>query len=128
MRPFHPAGFVVLSGCSFLCACVMALGLADGVEDLAHPLAGRFALATTGALALVTAEALFFVRPWAFSASLAFAASFAATILVTARSTDDFLVIATVVVVPVLIALMFVYNGLRSVRTITPGPQRIRVP
>jgi hypothetical protein len=106
----------------------MALGLADGVEDLAHPLAGRFALAATGALALVTAEALAFVRPWAFSASLACAASLGATIFVVADSVDISLVIATVVVLPILTALMFVYNGLRSVPAITPGPQRIRVP
>ena len=128
MRPFHPAGFVVLSGCSFLCACVMALGLADGVGDLAHPLAGRFALAATGALALVTAEALFFVRRWAFSASLAFAVSLMATIFVVAQSVDISLVAATVVAIPVITALPFVYNGLRSVHAITPGPQRIRVP
>jgi hypothetical protein len=79
-------------------------------------------------MALVTAETLALVRPWAFSASFAFAVSFAATLFVIASSIDVFLVMATIAVLPVLIALLFVYNGLRSVPAITPGPRRIRVP
>ena len=104
----------------------MALGLADG--ELASGPADRFVLAATGALALVTAEALAFVRRWAFSASLAFTASFAAAIFVLASSNDGIFAIAAIMALPILTALAFIYNGLRSVVTITPGPQRIRVP
>jgi hypothetical protein len=125
MRPRPPA-FVFLSVCFFLCACAMALGLAD--EELASGPASRFVLAATGALALVTAEALAFVRRWAFSASLAFAASFAAAAFVLASSNDAIIAIAAIGFFPILTALVFIYNGLRSVPAITPGSQRIRVP
>ena len=124
MRP-RPPGFVLLSVCFFLCACAMALGLADG--ELASGPASRFLLAATGALALVTAEALAFVRPWAFSASLAFAASFAAMAFVLASS-NVIIAITAIVAFPIVTALVFIYNGLRSVPAATPGSQRIRVP
>jgi hypothetical protein len=130
MHPRPPA-FVFLSACFFLCACAMALGLADG--ELASGPASRFVLAATGALALVTAEALAFVRRWAFSASLAFAASFAATTFVLASSNDAgsnnaIIAIAAIAAFPIVTALVFIYNGLRSVPAATPGPRRIRVP
>ena len=126
--PRAPTGFIFLSACSFLCACAMAFGLTYGVADFSIGPAGRFGLAATGALALVTAEALAFVRPWAFSASLAFAASFVAMTFAVMSSVDDSLMVASVVAFPILIALLFVYNGLRPVRAVTPGPRRIGVP
>jgi hypothetical protein len=127
MTRTRPAGFPFLSACALACACVMASLLAKLGGDA---LSGRFAVAATGALALVTAEALAFVRPWAFGASLAFAGAFFAAIFVTADSVDSFFVVATVTLIPVIIALAFVYNGLRSVHAIAHSapPARIRVP
>ena len=68
------------------------------------------------------------MRPWAFTASLAFAASFVAMLFAVPHSIDNSLVMATVFVIPIAIALTFVYNGLRSIRAATPGTRRIRVP
>ena len=126
MRPPRPAGFVFLTACAVLCAAVMALGLADA--DFASEPVSRFALAATGALALVTAEALALVRPWAYGASIALAGSFVAMVFVVAGSIEVSLAIACVVALPILSALSIVYNGLRPVPPVTHGPQRIRVP
>lgn len=121
-----PVGFIVLSACSFLCAGAMAIGLGYNSEDIGP--GGRLALAATGALALVTAEALAFVRPWTFTASLAFAVSFVTMLFVVPESTDTSLVVMTIVAIPIVTALTFVYNGLRAIRAATPGPRQIAVP
>ena len=127
-RPRRPAGFGFLAGCALLCAGVMALGLADGGSDLDFPLVSRFALAATGALALVTAEALAFVRPWAYGASLALAGSFVATMFVLGGGYDVGFVMIGVSALPILIALSIVYNGMHPAPRIRPGPHPPRVP
>jgi hypothetical protein len=120
MQPSRPAAFGILAVCSFLCACVVSAVLVGGGGDVDPGMGGRFGLGVTGALALVTAESLWFVRPWAFGTSLAFAGSFVATLFVLADSIDVFLVMAAVVALPILVALIFVHNGLDPARTVTP--------
>src|SRR5687768_9691973 len=99
MRPPRPAGFTFLTVCAVLCACATAWALATAGDEQ-RLLASRFALGATGALALVTAEALVFVRPWAFGASLAFAGSFVALIFVTVRDVWPFMVMTALVALP----------------------------
>jgi hypothetical protein len=109
MGPLRPAGFGFLTFCALLCALVMAAALT--VPDIAPP--GRFALGATGALALVTAEALAFVRPWAFGASLAFAGSFMAMIFVVLGTFEvDFIALMAPAGLFILVALSIVRNGL----------------
>jgi hypothetical protein len=106
----RPAGFVFLAVCALLCALALAILLATG-DELPRV---RFALGATGALALVTAEALAYVRPWAFGASLAFAGSFVALVFV---ATHDFVVgvVGTCpTILPILVALSVVHNGLAA--------------
>jgi|SRR5215218_834352 len=127
MQPPRPAGFVFLTGCALVCACVMAAALALSGTETGAPLAARFALGATGALALVTAEALAFVRPWAFGASLAFAGSFIAMTFVSVHDLDVSLATSAPALLPILVALSIVYNGLDSVSRMAHGP-RTRVP
>jgi hypothetical protein len=121
MRPPRPTGFTFLTACALLCACAMAWALAlvgDG-EGVSLPL--RLALGTTGALALVTSEALAFVRPWAYRASVAFALSFIAMILVMGGGIEFTLVMAAILLMPILIALSIVWNGLQPTPVAAPG-------
>jgi hypothetical protein len=121
--PHRPVGFVFLAVCSFLCGLAMTVVLATAGNSPS----ARFAAGATGALALVTAEALAFVRPWAFGASLAFAGSFIAMTFVS-LNVDVAWAITAVAILPILIALSMVYNGLRSVAGAAHVPQPTRVP
>jgi len=123
MQTNRPAGFLFLAWCALACACAMAVAL--GVSDVPAP--ARFAVGATGALALVTAEALAFVRPWAFGASLAFAGSFIAMTFVAVHDVDMSLTISAPALLPILIALSIVYNGLVSISGATHAA-RTRVP
>lgn len=119
MHPSRPAGFVFLAVCALASACVMAaaLGLGHGPPPV------RFALGATGALALVVAEALAFVRPWAFGASLAFAGTFIAMLLVVSGDMTVFIILGSLSAFFILLALSIVYNGTHSV-TIPPVARR----
>lgn len=111
MRAKRPPGFGFLAVCSFLCAGAMAWLLQVAPDDIPHPLVVRFAFGATGALALVTAEALWRVRRWAFSASLAFAGTFLVMpVAVTGRW--EAVVISGVSALFIAVALSIVYNGL----------------
>jgi hypothetical protein len=125
MNRVRPDGFLFLATCALGCACVMAgvLGLGNGGPPLV-----RFAVGTTGALALVTAEALACVRPWAFGASLAFGGMFIALLGVWVSYTERVAVLAVVAGLFVLIALVMVYRGMESLSTPAPRLQRRRVP
>jgi hypothetical protein len=113
---------VFLAACALLCALALAILLATG-DDL-PPV--RFALGATGALALVTAEALAFVRRWAFGASLAFAGSFVATIFVATHDVVVAVVGTCPTVLPILVALSVVHNGLAARPGTTQGNPRLR--
>lgn len=80
-----------------------------------------FALLVAGALALVTAEALWRVRPWGYSASIAFAGSFVVMpiVLDPGWSAVAFSGVAALFIV---VALSIVYRGL------FPDPTLLRVP
>jgi hypothetical protein len=123
MGPLRPAGFGFLTFCALLCAVAMATALT--APGIAPP--GRFALGATGALALVTAEALAFVRPWAFGASLAFAGSFMAMILVVLGTVEvGFTALMTPAGLFILIALSIVRNGLGAPLGTAQGTPRRR--
>jgi hypothetical protein len=107
MRPPRPAGFGFLGFCALLCALAMAAALT--IAGVAPP--ARFALGATGALALVTAEALAFTRPWAFGASLAFAGSFVAMVFVAVHDVAVAMAIAATALLPILVALSIIHNG-----------------
>jgi hypothetical protein len=79
----RPAGFAVLAVCSGLFGTVMTLGLLEGgAPD--DPMLLRAMVSVIAALALVNAEALWQVRPWAYRASRALARSVVGSIAVTA--------------------------------------------
>jgi hypothetical protein len=119
----RPAGFTFLTLCALLCACGMAWALATlGGEE--HLPAIRFAVAATGALALVTAEALAFVQPWAYGASLAFAGSFVAMLFVTLGDFSGGIATTALVALPIAIALSIVHNGLASRAATAQGVPR----
>jgi hypothetical protein len=108
MRSARPVGFGFLALCALACACVMAAALAaPGVPPVA-----RFALGATGALALVTAEALAFARPWAFSGSIAFAGTFIAMLFVVTLDAEEFIILVCITAFFILVALSIVYNGM----------------
>lgn len=123
MRPLRPAGFGFLAFCALLCALVMAAALTSA--GMALP--ARFALGATGALALVTAEALAFVRPWAFGASLAFAGSFMAMILVVLSGIEaGFIPVMAPAGLFILVALSIVRDGLGAPPGTAQGNPRRR--
>jgi len=99
---------VFLAACALVCALVLAVMLA--ASDDRPPV--RFALGATGALGLVTAEALALVRPWAFGASLAFAGSFVATLFVGTHDVVVAVVGTCLTLLPIVVALSIVHNGL----------------
>lgn len=107
------------------CALALAQASIDGVPVF---LPGRMAVAATGALALVTAEALAFVRPWAFSASVAFAGTFLAMIVVVGKGAVEAFGACGPVGLFALVALAIVHNGLNSVSTPRPMPRRRAAP
>ncbi|MFL5381614.1 MAG: hypothetical protein ACJ8GN_03745 [Longimicrobiaceae bacterium] len=125
MNRARPDGFGFLAMCALACACVMAgsLGLGSG-----GPPPVRFAVGATGALALVTAEALAYVRPWAFGASLAFAGTFFALLGVMVPYIEAIAVLAVMAGIFILIALVIVFRGMCSLSTPAPRLQRRRVP
>jgi hypothetical protein len=121
----RPAGFVFLAACALLCALALAIMLATGDD----PPPVRFALGATGALALVTAEALVFVRPWGFGASLAFAGSFVATLFVATHDLVVGVVGTCPTILPILVALSVVHNGLAArPGTVQGNPRRHGLP
>lgn len=121
MHPARPAGFVFLAVCSLACAVVMAfvLGLGGGTPPI------HFAMGATGALALVVAEALAFVRPWAFGASIAFGGTFIAMLVVVAMSNAAAMLRPVAIAgLFVLFALAIVYRGMDSLSTTAPAHRR----
>jgi hypothetical protein len=128
MRPPRPAGFGFFTVCALLtaCGCAFALAVNDGLPVF---LPGRMAVAATGALALVTAEALARVRPWAFSASVAFAGTFIVMLLLAARDEIDVgIAMSGGVGLFALVALSIVHNGLGSVYGPRPVSRRYPAP
>ena len=111
MRPKRPTGFGFLAVCSLLCAGAMGSLLAMIPDDVPHLLAARFALGATGALALVTAEALWRVRPWAFGASLAFGGVFV-VMPVAVTGMWEAIVVSALPALFILAALSIVHRGL----------------
>jgi hypothetical protein len=77
-------GLTLLALCAALFAAFMALLLLD-----ADGYARRGAVALLGALSLAAADALWHARPWAFRASAALAAAFAATMLAAGAASGD---------------------------------------
>lgn len=120
-RSKRPAGFGFLTICSLLCAGVMALLLGTIPDDVPHVLAMRFAIGATGALALVTSEALWRVRPWGYSASIAFAGSFVVMPIVLDPSWSA-VAFSGVAALFIVVALSIVYRGF------FPDPTLVRVP
>jgi len=119
MRPPRPAGFGFLTVCALACAVLMAaaLDLDDGSPMV------RFAVGATGALALVVAEALACVRPWAFGASIAFAGTFIAMLVVVLRDLEGVVIAVGMTAMFILVALSIVYNGVHHVPP-APGMRR----
>jgi hypothetical protein len=120
MRAPRPTGFVFLCVCALLCAAVMGwLLTGDAAAHTTMP--GRLAIAATGALALVTAEALAFVRPWAYRASIAFGVAFVVRVAVL---TDRFVMAAAACAAP----LVFIIIALGIVRRGLPAAPAQRIP
>ena len=117
----RPAGFGFLTVCSLLCAGVMAWMLGVFPDDIPLVVASRFAVGVTGALAMVTAEALWRVRPWAFSASVAFAGSFVLMPIVVTKAWEA-VAFSGVAGLFIVVALGIVHRGL------FPNPTLVRVP
>lgn len=117
MHPDRPAGFGFLAVCCFAFALLMAAFLADDahVGDL---LVDRMIVGVTGALGLLTAEALWFVRRWAFRASLAFAGVFVVILFALMDSSPAGLVMMAASLLCLGLALRVVYQGLRAGPTI----------
>ena len=116
-RSMRPACFGFLAFCSVACAILMAKLLGDNQLPAYRLFPARMAVGATGALALVTAEALWRVRPWAFSASLAFAGTFVVTLFVLTGTLLSGLLASLVALLFIAIALSIVYNGLFPART-----------
>jgi O-antigen/teichoic acid export membrane protein len=76
----RPSGFAGLAVCSALFGLAMGLAFLD-TSTLDQPVATRAVVAVIAALSLVNAEALWRVRPWAYRASRALAASVVAAIV-----------------------------------------------
>lgn len=113
MRPPRPAGFGFLCACSLIAAVAMALLLSEEPLDVTP--AARLAMACTGALALVTAEALAYVRRWAFGASLAFAGVFPVMTMLVSGSVIGSVGMWGPGAVFAVFALAVVHEGLESV-------------
>jgi hypothetical protein len=84
-----PGGFFALGACALTFGAVLAMILANGMLSSPGELPARAAVAVTGVLAFVAAEALFFTRPWAYRASAALAASYGAMMLIVAAETGS---------------------------------------
>lgn len=125
MRPTRPDGFGLYAFCSCVCAGCMALLLTDVMLYPGPSLPGRLAIGATGAFGLVTAEALWFVRRWAFPASLAFAGAFVAMLFVAGVVMADLTIgfmLAIVVLIFLFPALVKVRAGIASRYTGAPVP------
>ena len=123
MHHTRPAGFGFLAVCAFGFALLMAAFLANTahVGDL---LVDRMIVGVTGALGLLTAEALWFVRGWAFRASLAFAGMFVVILFAMMDSSLAGLVMVGGSLLCLALALRVVYLGLRAGPTIhIPAPR-----
>ena len=118
----RPAGFGFLTFCCVACAILMATLLGGDILPAYMLLPARMAIGATGALALVTAEALWRVRPWAFSASLAFAGTFEVMLFVVTGTLLGGLAMAGVAALFIVVALSIVHNGL------FPTPMRVHAP
>ena len=120
MRSARPPGFVFLTVCALACAVMMA-----AVLDLdGKPPAVRFAVGATGALALVVAEALACVRPWAFGASVAFAGTFIAMLItVSIPDTGAVVGLVSVAMLFIVVALSIVHHGMNPAPAV-PGMRR----
>ena len=123
MRPKQPEGFYILSFLAVLCACSMAVLVADPSTDPVPLVRARMVYGVTGVLALVTAEALWCVRKWAFRASLALASMYGVMVFVLLELAPALFVAAGSAVF-IAIALRVVYRGLYS----GPTVGRIRIP
>jgi hypothetical protein len=120
MRLHRPAGFGFLAICCFAFALLMAAFLADTAR-IGDLVVDRMIAGVTGALGLLAAEALWFVRRWAFRASLAFAGMFVMILLAMMHSSLAELAMVACLMVVIAIALKVVYQGLHA-------PSTIRIP
>lgn len=123
MRAPRPPDFGFLAGGSLVFALLMAGLLADAVptDEL---LSSRMFAGVAGALALLTAEALWFVRPWAFRASLAFAGMLVVFVFALVGSSRDGLGLAAFALMFIGVSLRAVHRGLRAGPTIRiPAPR-----
>ena len=122
MHPDRPAGFGFLAICCFAFALLMAAFLADTAR-IGDLVVDRMIAGVTGALGLLTAEALWFVRRWAFRASLAFAGMFGVILFAVMGSSLAGLALVACLVIVIAIALRVVHNGLHAAPTIRiPAP------
>ena len=119
----RPAGFGFLAVCCFAFAVLMAVFLADDAH-VGELLVDRVIVGVAGALALLAGEALWFVRKWAYRASLAFAGMLVLILFLVMDPSLAGLVMAAVSLLYIGFALRAVHRGTR------PGPTagRIRVP
>ena len=118
----RPASFGFLAVCCFVFAMLMAAFLADDAH-VGELLVDRVIVGVSGALGLLTAEALWFVRRWAFRASLAFAGMLAVILFAMMDSSLAGLALVAGSLLCLAIALRVVYHGLHAGPTI-----RIPVP
>ena len=111
-RPPVPPGFRFLAVCALLCAAAMIVPLLrrvppDGQLD-------RVMVVVIALLALITAEALAFVRPWAFRATVALASAFPIAIIVWMRSMLDGIAMSGPGLLFGVVAIAIVHHGLAA--------------
>lgn len=121
----RPAGFGFLAICCFAFALLMAAFLAHTAR-IGDLIVDRMIAGVTGALGalgLLAAEALWFVRRWAFRASLAFAGMFVVIIFAMLDTSLAGIAVLAGMLLATAIALKVVYQGLHAALTIrTPAP------
>lgn len=123
MHPHRPAGFGFLAICCFAFALLMAAFLADTAR-IGDLVVDRMIAGVTGALGLLTAEALWFVRRWAFRASLAFAGMFVVILFAMLDVSLAGIALMAGMLLVVAIALRAVHHGLHAAPTIPiPAPR-----
>ena len=111
MQRNQPFGFFVAGFCSALFAWGMLMLLLDPYVAGEPDLRGRGAAALLAALSIMTTEALWCTRPWAWRASLSLALAYAAVVLLAFGTDSDnglgsamlVLVMSSFVLVPTLI-------------------------
>lgn len=122
MRLHRPAGFGFLAICCFAFALLMAAFLADTAR-IGDLVVDRMIAGVTGALGLLAAEALWFVRRWAFRASLAFAGMFVVILFAMLDTSLAGIAVLAGMLLATAIALKVVYQGLHAAPTIRiPAP------